>query len=204
MNASTLTGILMVAIAYALGTLPFGVWFARWVGGTDPRRQGSRNIGSTNVLRVAGKRAAALTLAADVGKGAMGVWVAQLTLPLASPWPELAGIAAVVGHIFPVWSGFRGGKGVATAIGALLVLSFPVAVAAIGVWSAVLALSRYVSLSSVASAATVLVAAGVAGLDAAQARIFMIIVPALVIVRHSENLVRLWNGKEYKLGEKRP
>lgn len=194
-------GMLVVSAAYGLGAMPFGAWFARWVGGSDPRTQGSRNIGSTNVLRVAGKRAAALTLAADVGKGAVGVWAAHLTMPWSSVWPEAAGIAAVVGHIFPVWNGFRGGKGVATAVGALLVLSFPLAVAAIGIWSAVLALSRYVSLSSVTSAAVLPVMAALGGSDA---RAFTTIVPALVIIRHWENLVRLWGGRESKLGAKRP
>ena len=191
----------MVAIAYGLGTIPFGVGFARWMGGADPRAHGSRNIGSTNVLRVAGKRAALFTLAADAGKGAMGVWIAQLMLSSAPIWAEIAGIAAVMGHIFPVWNGFRGGKGVATAVGALSLLSFPLVVTAVVIWSVVLALSRYVSLGSVISAATIPVVAVLSGADVLA---FTTIVPAVIILRHWENLVRLWHGKEPKLGSKRP
>jgi len=189
-------GLAIVLIAYIIGTIPFGVLVARWMGSPDPRTRGSGNIGCTNVLRVAGTRAAALTLLMDATKGALAVWVAG-TLMGTTAWAEASGIATVAGHVFPLWAKFRGGKGVATAIGALLVLSTTAACALIGLWMLVLSVTRYVSLASVIAAAALPVAATFlrAGIT-----VFAYVVAAMIILRHRENLVRLWHGNEAKLG----
>jgi len=189
-------GLAIVLIAYIIGTIPFGVMVARWMGSPDPRTRGSGNIACTNVLRVAGTRAAALTLLMDATKGTLAVWAAG-TLMGTTAWAEASGIAAVAGHVFPHWARFRGGKGVATAIGALLVLSPTAACAMIGLWMLVLSVTRYVSLASVIAAAAFPVAATFlrAGIT-----VFAYVVAAMIILRHRENLVRLWHGNEAKLG----
>ncbi|MEO5657059.1 MAG: glycerol-3-phosphate 1-O-acyltransferase PlsY [Nitrospiria bacterium] len=196
MTPPTVTGLAIILIAYIVGTIPFGVGFARWTGAPDPRTKGSGNIGCTNVLRVAGRRAAVLTLLMDALKGAVPVWTALWWVPLGTGWAHAAGIAAVVGHVFPVWSGFRGGKGVATGIGALSALSPITAVVVIVVWAVMLALFRYVSLASVTSAAALPVIAILTG----SWWPFPLIAAALIIVRHRDNLLRLRQGTESKLG----
>jgi glycerol-3-phosphate acyltransferase PlsY len=132
----------------------------------------------------------------DATKGALAVWVAG-TLMGTTAWAEASGIATVAGHVFPLWAKFRGGKGVATAIGALLVLSTTAACALIGLWMLVLSVTRYVSLASVIAAAALPVAATFlrAGIT-----VFAYVVAAMIILRHRENLVRLWHGNEAKLG----
>lgn len=191
----TATGLAIVSIAYIVGTIPFGLWFARWTGAPDPRTKGSGNIGCTNVLRVAGRRAAVLTLVMDALKGAVPVWTAW-GFALGTGWVHAAGIAAVVGHVFPVWSGFRGGKGVATGIGALSVLSPITAAVVIAVWAGMLALFRYVSLASVTSAAALPAIAVLTGAGWA----FPSIAAVLIIMRHRDNLLRLRQGTESKWG----
>lgn len=189
-------GLAIVLIAYMIGTIPFGVVVARWMGSPDPRTRGSGNIGCTNVLRVAGKRAAILTLVMDATKGVLAVWAAGALMGTTA-WAEASGIAAVAGHVFPVWARFRGGKGVATGIGALLVLSPATAFSLIGIWLLVLGVSRYVSLASVIAAAALPVAAIFLG---AGSTIFAPVVAAMIIFRHRENLMRLRHGTEAKLG----
>ena len=193
-----LIGLAIVATAYLMGTIPFGLVFARWTGAPDPRTEGSGNIGCTNVLRVAGTRAAALTLFMDALKGALPVWTAGMLLPGSSEWMQASGIAAVAGHVFPVWTGFRGGKGVATGLGPLVVLSPMTAIIVIGVWVLVLAASRYVSLASVTAAAALPLVSALT--RAPGTLVFASVVAAIVIVRHRENLVRLRRGTESKLG----
>ena len=189
-------GLAIVLIAYMIGTIPFGVMVARWKGSPDPRTRGSGNIGCTNVLRVAGKRAAALTLGMDAAKGALAVWAAGALMGTTA-WAEASGIAAVAGHVFPLWARFRGGKGVATGIGALLVLSPATAFSVIGIWVLVLSVSRYVSLASVIAAAALPVAAIFLR---AGSPVFASVVAAMIIFRHRENLMRLRHGTEAKLG----
>lgn len=189
-------GLAIVLIAYIIGTIPFGVMVARWMGSPDPRTRGSGNIGCTNVLRVAGKRAAAVTLLMDATKGALAVWAAGVMMGTAA-WAEASGIAAVAGHVFPIWARFRGGKGVATGTGALLVLSPMTAFALLGLWMLVLSVTRYVSLASVIAAAMLPVAATFLR---SGSTVFAYTVAAMIILRHRENLVRLWHGNEAKLG----
>lgn len=195
------TGLAITLIAYIIGTIPFGVLVARWVGAADPRTKGSGNIGCTNVLRVAGRGAAAATLVLDAGKGLIAVWTAEVWIPSHTiPWIQIAGIAVVLGHTFPVWTKFRGGKGVATGIGALSGLSPLFATGACLVWGVVLAWSRYVSLASVVTAIALPIA--VTLLHVPTIRIFSFMVSALVLVRHRENVLRLVRGTEPKLGSR--
>ena len=141
----------VVGLAYLLGSLSFSYWIVRWLKDVDVRTVGSGNAGATNVLRTAGKGPAILTLLLDVGKGGLAVWVAR-AVELDAAWIGLSATAVVCGHVFPVFSSFRGGKGVATAIGALLVVSPPTSAAMLVVFVAVVGLTRYVSLGSILAA----------------------------------------------------
>ncbi|MEW6681589.1 MAG: glycerol-3-phosphate 1-O-acyltransferase PlsY [Nitrospirota bacterium] len=191
-------GLAITLIAYIIGTIPFGVLVARWVGAADPRTRGSGNIGCTNVLRVAGRGAAAATLVLDAGKGLIAVWTAEFWIPdHTTPWTQVAGIAVVLGHTFPVWTRFRGGKGVATGIGALGGLSPLLALGAGVVWGTVLAWSRYVSLASVVAALVLPIAATL--LRVPNVKTFSFIVAAVVVIRHRDNILRLAQGTESRL-----
>ena len=186
---------LLAALAgYLLGSIPFGLILTRLAGLGDIRRVGSGNIGATNVLRTGNKRLAALTLLLDGGKGALAVLAA-------GPWGEtaalIAGLAAVLGHNFPVWLGFRGGKGVATTIGVLLALSWPAGLLTCGVWLAVALVSRYSSLAALtALAASPLLMLAFAGPGPALAALAL---AALGFVRHAGNIHRLRRGEETKI-----
>jgi len=193
------TGLAITLIAYIIGTVPFGVFVSRWVGAADPRTKGSGNIGCTNVMRVAGRGAAAATLVLDASKGLVAVWMAEAWIPSDTiPWTQVAGISVVLGHTFPVWTGFRGGKGVATGIGALMALSPLLAVGACAVWGVVLASFRYVSLASVVTA--VILPLVVALFPVSDVRTFALAVAAVVIIRHRENIHRLVQGTESRVG----
>jgi glycerol-3-phosphate acyltransferase PlsY len=184
------------ALGYFLGSIPFGLILTRLAGIRDIRAIGSGNIGATNVLRAAGKSLAAATLLADIVKGT----VAAL-LFLAFGLRELAlaaGLGAVIGHMFPVWLAFRGGKGVATYLGVLMALSWPVAAAFGAIWIAVAALTRYSSLAGlIASAATpfLLLWRG----DRPESMLFAVLT-VLLWFRHRDNLRRLAQGTESKIG----
>ncbi|MDO5706730.1 MAG: glycerol-3-phosphate 1-O-acyltransferase PlsY [Paracoccus sp. (in: a-proteobacteria)] len=190
--------LIWAVIGYLLGSVPFGLVIARAVGLGDLRQIGSGNIGATNVLRTGNKGAALATLLLDSGKGAIAVLLARYfggeTAAL------LAGAAAFLGHCFPVWLGFRGGKGVATFLGTLLALYWPLGIFACLTWLAVAAISRISSLSALMAAVLVPVAAGVLGLwPLAAATGFM---AALILVRHRANIARLMNGTEPRIGRK--
>jgi len=196
------TPLVLVGLAgllgYLLGSVPFGVVSARVFGLGDLRQIGSGNIGATNVLRTGSRKAAALTLAGDAGKGAVAVVAARALL--GEDAAQAAGLGAFLGHLYPVFLGFRGGKGVATFLGTLLALSFPVGLAACAVWLAVAALFRLSSLAALAAAlcapglALALGAPGVAGLAA--------LLAALVFWRHGENIARLLAGTESRIDRK--
>jgi glycerol-3-phosphate acyltransferase PlsY len=141
--------------AYLLGSIPFGVIFARLFGSADVRKSGSGNIGATNVARVAGPLAGILTLVFDTGKGAAAVLLAARIAHESAAWMMLAGLAALVGHCFPVWLKFKGGKGVAAALGVFLALCPAAALAALLLFMIVVAMWRYVSLGSIAAAAAI-------------------------------------------------
>ncbi|HEV2336815.1 MAG TPA: glycerol-3-phosphate 1-O-acyltransferase PlsY [Stellaceae bacterium] len=187
-----MTAILAAAvIGYLLGSIPFGLVLTRLAGRGDIRGIGSGNIGATNVLRTGSKSLAALTLALDVAKGAAAALIGCL-------WSEEAalagGAAVVIGHMFPVWLGFRGGKGVATALGVLLALAWPVALLAALLWLATAALWRYSSLAALVAA---IAATALAAVVVEPARACLIAgIALLVILRHHDNIRRLLAGSE--------
>lgn len=153
MSPDTLMRTWIGFVAYLLGSIPFGLVIARLFSGADVRKAGSGNIGATNVARVAGHAAGVLTLLFDVAKGTAAVWIAARFTAENAAWMTLAALAALLGHCFPLWLNFRGGKGVATAAGAFLMLCPPAMGAALLLFILVVAFWRYVSLGSIAAAA---------------------------------------------------
>jgi len=185
--------------AYLLGSVPFGLLMARAFGLGDLRRIGSGNIGATNVLRTGNRTAAALTLVLDAGKGAMAVLAARALAGETAA--QIAAAAAFLGHCYPVWLGFRGGKGVATFLGTLIALAWPVGLVACGIWTAVAALFRYSSLAALAAAATAPIWALV--LDRPGVALAAAIMAALIFLRHAGNIARLRAGTEPRIGSTR-
>jgi glycerol-3-phosphate acyltransferase PlsY len=183
---------------YLVGSIPFGLLLTRIAGLGDIRSIGSGNIGATNVLRTGRKGLAAATLLLDGAKGALAVLLAGRYGP---DMAVLAGGGAVIGHVAPVWLGFKGGKGVATALGVLLALSWPVGVLAMATWLAVAALARISSLAAlVALAASPVYAWFLADPQRAQLAAFLAIV---VWLRHHENIRRILKGDEPRIGAKK-
>ena len=189
----------LVALAgYLMGSVPFGILMARAFGLGDLRKVGSGNIGATNVLRTGNRTAAALTLGLDAAKGAAAVLIARAA-GLAEDAAALAGLAAFLGHLFPVWIGFRGGKGVATFLGTLLALAPLAGVAACATWLVTAAVFRISSLAALVAAAFAplyMLALGEGGALAAA------LMAALVYVRHGANIARLRAGTEPRIGAK--
>lgn len=195
-----LTAVLAVA-AYVVGSVPFGVVVTKALGAPDPRTAGSGNIGFTNVLRVSGKAAGALTLLGDAGKGWLAGWVAQQVLAAEGPVLLVSG-SAILGHLHSVFLGFRGGKGVATAIGAIMAVAAPVGAILLSVWLVTVAITRISSAGAVAG----FLALPFIGLLLGGSRLtlcFLVIVSALILWRHRENMARLWEGREPRMGERR-
>jgi len=153
MSTISLSTIGIPIVAYVLGSIPFGLLFTRLFGSGDVRKSGSGNIGATNVARVAGPLPALLTLLFDIAKGAAPVWIAERITGESATWMMVAALAALLGHCFPIWLKFRGGKGVATAAGAFLVLCPPALLGSIILFLLVLYFWRYVSLASIAASA---------------------------------------------------
>jgi glycerol-3-phosphate acyltransferase PlsY len=195
--------ILSITIAYLLGSIPFGYLLVRIFRNQDIREQGSGNIGATNVARSGSKGLGLATLLLDLGKAYGGVMIAKHLAPGLYDVAVAAAVAAVVGHVFPVWLGFRGGKGVASALGVLLALTWPSGVATFLVFVVVFALTRYVSLASIVASATF----PLFGLYFVASRTPMVLfgfvfIPLLVIVKHHENIRRLLSGTESRFGPK--
>jgi glycerol-3-phosphate acyltransferase PlsY len=184
---------LLLVAGYLAGSVPTGLLLARRIG-IDPRRTGSGNIGATNVLRAAGPRLGLLTLLGDVLKGALPTWIAS---DLAPEQAALTGLAAFLGHLFPPWLGFKGGKGVATALGVLLVLAPPTAGIGVATFATVVGLTGLVSLASIAACCGAAVAAWAAADGSFPAVGTM---AALVVTRHASNLRRLLAGNEPRIG----
>jgi acyl phosphate:glycerol-3-phosphate acyltransferase len=181
-------------IGYLLGSIPFGLLLTRLTGHGDIRRIGSGNIGATNVLRTGSKGLAALTVLLDLAKGTAAVVVARR-------WGAEAALVAagcvILGHMFPIWLGFRGGKGVATALGVLIPLAWPVAIVAALLWLAVVFLLHYASLAALVAAVACAV---VAALIVDQTTAFVIAgIALLIILRHHENIRRLIAGTESRI-----
>ena len=194
-------GLLGIAAAlffgYALGSIPFGLLITRLAGLGDIRAIGSGNIGATNVLRTGKRGLAALTLLGDFGKGAAAVLIARqcgVEAVLA------AGLGAFVGHIFPFWLKFKGGKGVATYIGVLAGTAAPVALAFVAIWLATAVISRYSSLSALIAAATTPLILAILGNWPAVG--LFTVLTILVYIRHHANISRLLKGEESRIGGK--
>jgi glycerol-3-phosphate acyltransferase PlsY len=207
-----LPDLLALLAGYLLGSIPCGWLAGRWLAGIDLRQEGSGSTGATNVLRVLGKGPALVVFVLDVAKGTAAVLLAKALLqPLgftsATDWGVVAaGLAALAGHIWPVWLGWKGGKAVATGLGMLLGLAWPVGLACFGIFLTVLSLSRIVSLSSVVAALALpllmLGSFGASGLRPAYLSLAML-TTVLVLWRHRSNLQRLMAGTEPKLGSGR-
>ena len=195
--------VALLGAAYLLGSVPFSFFVARWFGVKDVRQVGSGNVGATNVMRSAGKGAGVLALALDAGKGAAAAWLAGLIEPEGSIVPPLAAAAAVLGHMSPDWRGFRGGKGVATGAGAFVPLAPAATAISVLVFAFTTALTRYVSLGSLAGATALATFAFALGSPPAVAWAAAF-VAALVIWKHRSNLQRLVKGTESRIGSGRP
>jgi glycerol-3-phosphate acyltransferase PlsY len=202
MEITISTPVIIFVAAYSCGSIPFGLLLGKLFGATDVRKTGSGNIGATNVARSVGLGAGILTLLLDAAKGGAPVWLARHYFPDHAAFQILAGLGALAGHCFPVWLGFRGGKGVATAAGVFLVLCWPAAVGALLVFALVVGFWRYVSLASISAAAAMPLliyflwaphyapplAVSLGTLAAA----------ILIVYKHDANLQRLVEGTEPK------
>jgi acyl phosphate:glycerol-3-phosphate acyltransferase len=200
----TLYGALALLTGYLLGSIPFGLLLTRAAGLGDVRHIGSRSIGATNVLRTGHRGLAAATLALDLLKGTLAVLIVYALAKRAVTFDAyrvayLAGLGAILGHLFPLWLGFYGGKGVATFIGVLLGVHWPAALVFCLVWAAVAALWRYSSLASLSGTAAVILyylLFGQAGL------LFVLMMAALIVLKHHANIRRLLTGEESRIGAK--
>ncbi len=191
--------ILSAIFGYLLGSIPFGLVISRAMGLGDLRQIGSGNIGATNVLRTGNRPAALATLLLDSGKGAIAVLLAREVG--GENAAMLAGGAAFLGHCFPVWLGFRGGKGVATFLGTLIALHWPLGLIACAIWLATALATRISSLSALLAAALSPVVAWAIGRgDLAAVCAFMAV---LIFIRHKANIARLMNGSEPRIGRKK-
>ena len=196
--SGVLVNFLALAGGYLLGSIPFGLVLAKLAGLGDLRQIGSGNIGATNVLRAGGKGVAALTLILDAAKGTAAVLLAARFGEAAA---LAAGLGAFLGHVFPVWLRFKGGKGVATYLGVLIGLYWPAALLFAATWLAVAYVTRYSSLAAltaVAASVLMLAAMGEWRLGA-----LFLLLGGVLYVRHAENVGRLARGEETRIGEKR-
>ncbi len=188
--------LLVLAIAYLLGAIPFGYLLVRWKSGVDIRSKGSGNIGATNVLRTAGRAAGIATLLLDIGKGYLAVWLAG-RLAGHSPWAmSAAAVAVMLGHAYPVFLKFQGGKAVASVVGAFLCLTPAALGAVMVVFVAVVAWTRYISMGSIIGAAVLPLAVWLIELPPIPVEAAAIVCGAFIIYRHSSNIQRLRAGTE--------
>ncbi len=194
------TLILVAAAAYLLGSVPFGIVMARVFGLGDLRKIGSGNIGATNVLRTGNRTAAFLTLVLDAGKGGIAVLLARAIVGEEDA-AQVAGLAAFFGHCFPIYLSFKGGKGVATFLGTLLALWWPLGLAACATWLVTAAVLRYSSAAALVAAALSPLWAWLLGRP--ETAVLSLLLAVLIFVRHRENVLRLRAGTEPRIGRKR-
>ncbi len=193
-------GFLILA-AYLLGSLSTAVITSKLLGLPDPRSQGSGNPGATNVLRIGGRKAALITLLGDILKGLIAVLAGWL-FGVGDTLVAAMGLAAFIGHLYPVFFGFKGGKGVATGLGVLMGISWPVGLAALATWLAVAAVTRYSSLSALCAA--ILAPFYTAWFTSSSAFLIMAVILSLLLVwRHRSNIRNLINGTESRIGSKK-
>lgn len=198
-----LNAVIAVIISYLLGSVSFSIVIARLVKGIDIRQHGSGNAGATNTLRVLGKGPGIACFVLDIAKGVAAVWIGHALNGGYESWtPVLCGLASIVGHNWPIWFRFKGGKGIATTVGVIATLAFIPALIAGVVAIAVIAITRYVSVGSLLFAALVPVGIGVMTGSGPMLWASLLIC-IFAFVRHRSNLVKLVHGKENKLGAKR-
>ncbi|ANN77611.1 glycerol-3-phosphate 1-O-acyltransferase PlsY [Bordetella flabilis] len=200
----------LVVLAYLVGSVPFAVVVSKLMGLQDPRSYGSGNPGATNVLRSGSKTAAILTLLGDAAKGWFGVWLVQhIGAPEGWTWNvlALAALAVFLGHLFPIFLGFRGGKGVATALGVLFAVSPWLALATLATWLIIVAFFRYSSLAALVAAIFApvyyLFGSGLAWYAEPPMLAAITLISVLLILRHRANIARLLNGTESRIGAKK-
>jgi acyl phosphate:glycerol-3-phosphate acyltransferase len=197
-TSSPLLLLVTAALSYLLGSIPFGIVITRALGLGDLRQIGSGNIGATNVLRTGNKPAALATLLLDAGKGGIAVLLARaLVGPDAA---QVAALTSFLGHLFPVWLGFKGGKGVATFLGTLLALAWPIGLAACATWLATALISRISSLSALVAAASA--PFWLLFLGYPHMVVLAAVLAILIILRHKANIARIRAGTEPKIGKK--
>lgn len=194
--------ILMVMAGYLLGAVPFGVVVSNALGLPDPRTVGSSNVGFTNVLRVSGTKAGVLTLLGDMGKGWVMGWAAMQWLTGES-FIMIVALSPILGHLFSPFLNFKGGKGVATALGSVLGLSPSMGLLLLLIWLGAVAIWRYSSGGALAAFGLFPVVA-IVNEQRQGFLVFSIIVSALIWIKHKDNIVRLWKGTESKIGQGRP
>ena len=189
--------VAVIAAGYLIGSIPFAVMVARRRG-ADLRTVGSGNLGATNVMRASGVRAGVLVALLDAAKGAASVWLAA-TVSGGGAVPAAAGLAAIIGHIYPLWLRFRGGKGVATACGVFAMLTPPAIPPALAIFAAVVWVTKYISLGSVVASIALPLLAYAMGRPA-PAVIAAAAASAIIVFTHRSNVVRLWMGTERRVG----
>jgi len=193
--------LLMTVLGFVLGGIPFGIVVSKALGLPDPRTVGSKNIGFTNVLRVSGKKAGILTLLGDFGKGWVCAWVAMHWLTVES-YIMVVAFAPILGHMFSPFLGFKGGKGVATAVGVVLGLSPSIGLLLLLIWLGAVAIWRYSSGGALAAFGCFPIVA-VVNEQRQEFFIFSLVISALIWFKHKDNIVRLWRGTESKMGKKK-
>jgi glycerol-3-phosphate acyltransferase PlsY len=196
-----MTTLVCILGGYLAGSIPFAILVSRLMGLPDPRTYGSRNIGATNVLRSGNRIAALLTLVGDSGKGWFAVFVAQ-AFGADIEQSAIGGLSAFVGHVYPVWLRFQGGKGVATAAGVLLALDWRVALTVIVAWLAIAVVSRYSSLAALVAAVVAPVAAWYFE-GPGPVLVAIAAMSVVLVLRHRANISKLLRGEESRIGEKK-
>ncbi len=192
---------LMTMLGYLLGAIPFGIVVSKAMGLPDPRTVGSKNVGFTNVLRVSGKKAGILTLLGDMGKGWLLGWVAMQWLTVES-YIMVVALAPILGHLFSPFLGFKGGKGVATAMGVVLGLSPSIGLLMLLIWLGAVAIWRYSSGGALAAFGCLPVVA-IVNEQRQEFFVFSLLVSILIWFKHKDNIIRLWKGTENKMGKKK-
>ena len=192
---------LMTVLGYLLGAIPFGIVVSKAMGLPDPRTVGSKNVGFTNVLRVSGKKAGVLTLLGDMGKGWLLGWVAMQWLTVES-FIMIVAFAPILGHLFSPFLGFKGGKGVATAMGVVLGLSPSIGLLMLLIWLGAVAIWRYSSGGALAAFGCLPVVA-IVNEQRQEFFIFTLLVSTLIWIKHKDNIIRLWKGTESKMGQRK-
>ncbi len=194
--------VLMTILGCLLGAIPFGVLVSKAMGLPDPRTLGSKNVGFTNVLRVSGTKAGVLTLLGDMGKGWVMGWAAMHWLTVES-FIMVVAFSPILGHVFSPFLGFKGGKGVATAVGAVLGLSPSIGLLLLLIWLGAVAIWRYSSGGALAAFWCFPVVA-IVNEQRQEFLVFALVVSGLIWIKHKDNIVRLWKGTESKIGQGRP